>query len=211
MRTLYQQVNLYQPIFRKQRKIFSAVAMAQITAIMAVALLAIYAYGYMGVMALEAEAVRLEGREKAFATQLASLDQSSSIQRRRAVEDELERLNATLLDQQKLVEVLRDRPLGSTEGFSPYLLALARSHQDGLWLTHIRINGSTDAIELIGEARDVERVPEYLLRLGRQEALIGQRFDEFEIEREEPGRPVRFRVSSRRAYEPTYQRGLASR
>lgn len=211
METLYQQVNLYQPIFRKQRKIFSAVAMAQITAIMAVALLGIYAYGYVGVVALEAEAVRLEGREKAFAAQLASLDQSSSIQRRRAVEEELERLNATLLDQQKLIEVLRDRPLGSTDGFSAYLSALARSHEDGLWLTQIRINGSTDAIELVGEARDAERVPAYLLRLGRQEALVGQRFDEFEIEREEAGRPVRFRVSSRRAYESTWQRGLASR
>jgi len=211
MAPLYQQINLYHPIFRKQRKIFSAVTMAQIVAIVAAALLAIYGYGYLGVVGLEAEAVQLEGREKAFATQLASLDQGSSMRRRRAIEEELQRLNATLVDQQKLVEVLRDRPLGSTDGFSDYLLALARSHQEGLWLTEIRINGSTDAIELLGETRDPERVPEYLLRLGEQEALIGQRFDQFQIEREGPGKPVRFRVSSRRAHAAGWQRRLASR
>lgn len=211
MAALYQQVNLYQPIFRKPRQIFSAVTMLQSIAVVVVALMAIYIWGLMGVLGLEAESVLLEGREKAFATQLASLDPSSSEQRRREVEAELKRLNETLVDQQKLIEVLREQPLGTTEGFSEYLAALARRHERGLWLTRIKINGSTEAIELVGRSIDPELVPQYLLRLGQEEALVGQRFDRFEITRQPGEAMVDFRVSSRRADQDGWQAELARR
>ena len=42
-----QQVNLYQPIFRQQEKVFSAITMLQITAFFVVVLGAIYAYTTM--------------------------------------------------------------------------------------------------------------------------------------------------------------------
>lgn len=196
---LYQQVNLYQPIFRRQKQIFSAAAMVQATAVVAVALLTIYVYGLLQVRSLEAEAVQLEGREKAQSTQLASLDPSSSLARRREMEQELERLNARLLEQQRLIEVLRDQPLGTTEGFSGYLAALGRRRSPGLWLTAVSINGASHAIELVGESIAPGLVPKYLLTLGEEEALAGQRFDEFEIERKEDGGNVEFRVSSQAA------------
>lgn len=208
---IYQQINLYQPIFRKQRQIFSAVTMIQVVAIVAVALVAIYVYGLLGVIGIEGEAVQLEGREKAFATQLATLDPGSGQQRRREVEDEIKRLNETLVDQQKLIDVLREQPLGSTEGFSEYLSALARRNVNGLWLTRVKVNGATDAIELVGRSVDPELVPQYLLRLGQEEALVGQRFDRFQIERQPDDPRIDFHVSSRRADETALQRELARR
>ena len=39
-----QQINLYSPLFRKQKKIFSGVAMAQATTLVVVGVLAFYAY-----------------------------------------------------------------------------------------------------------------------------------------------------------------------
>lgn len=200
MAALYQQINLYQPIFRKQRQVFSAVTMIQTVAIVAVALIAIYIYGLVGVLGLEGEVVQLEGREKAFATQLAMLDPGSGQARRREVEEEMQRLNETLIDQQKLIDVLEAQPLGSTEGFSAYMSSLARRHVRGLWLTRVKVNGATDAIELVGQSIDPELVPEYLLGLGEEDALVGQRFDRLRIERD-PDAPARvnFFVSSHRA------------
>jgi hypothetical protein len=54
-------------------------------------------------------------------------------------------------------------------------------------------------------------IPQYLLRLGQESALVGQRFDRFEIEREAEGPRVNFRVSSRRANELPWQREVARR
>ena len=87
---IYQQVNLYQPIFRRQRQIFSAVTMLQSTAAVVIALMTIYFYGLWQVGLLEDQALQLEGRERAYSAQLARLDPSDSENRRDEIELELE-------------------------------------------------------------------------------------------------------------------------
>ncbi len=196
---MYQQINLYQPIFRKQRQIFSAAAMAQALAIVAVALLAIYAYGAVKVAALEGEVVQLEARETSLLTQLSLMDPALSANRRAELDTELKRLNGTLAAQQRLMEELRKQPLGSAGGFSPYLAALARQRTPELWLTALAINGGTGAIELEGRSLRPELVPEYMHRLGSEAALAAQRFDRFEIERDEESGEAAFRATSRAA------------
>ena len=85
---MYQQINLYQPIFRKQRQIFSATTMLQALGLVVIALLAIYTYGLLQVGDLEVEVVQLEGRERALTTQLARIDPSFTENRREEVEEE---------------------------------------------------------------------------------------------------------------------------
>ena len=194
---VYQQINLYQPIFRRQRQIFSAVTMLQMAGVFVAALLGIYAYGIWQVLGLEAEAAQLETRESAYAAQLARLDPSQSLQHRRDIERELAELNAELEHQQRLTDVLRERPLGRTDGFSSQLVALARQHERGLWLTELTINGARRAIELVGQAVDAALIPTYLQLLGQEPALAGHRFDEFELERDDTADAITFRVSSR--------------
>lgn len=209
--SIYQQINLYQPIFRKQRQIFSARTMLASAGIVAAALLLIYGYALWQVTGLENEAVQLQGREKAYTAQLARLNPDASDTRRKDIEQQLKRLNATLLGQQKLIDVLRDRPSSSTEGFSADLAALARRHVDGLWLTSVSINGGTGAIELIGTAVTPNLVPRYLQLLSKEPALAGQRFDRLQIERDKDGSKVLFRASSRSVDADLWQEKLASR
>ncbi len=193
---IYQQVNLFHPIFRKQRQVFSATMLAQSSGVVAVALITIYVFGLFQVRALEAEVVSLEGSERNKAIQLAGIDTTSGANRRSGIEAELEQLAATLADQQRLIDVLAEQPLGSQQGFSHFLAALARSTSDGLWLQEISIDGVRGTINLDGYSFNAERVPAYLMTLGEQEALAGQRFDEFWVERAETD-GVKFRVSSR--------------
>jgi hypothetical protein len=196
---MYQQINLYQPIFRKQRQIFSAVTMLQAVGVVALALLGIYAYGLAQVSALEAAVIQLEGREKALTTQLLRIDPELSANRRAELEAEVRRLNATLLDQQQLIEVLREQPLGRVEGFSGYLAALARQRTPEIWLTRIGINGGTAAMELAGRSREPALVPAYMQRLGTEPALAGQQFDRFAIELDAETGESTFRATSRAA------------
>jgi DNA-binding transcriptional regulator YbjK len=193
---LQQQVNLYQPQFRRERRIFSASTLLEAVGMFAALLAGVYAFGYREVRQLEAELVRLEGHEKAFAAQLARLD-PATIEGRRELDDELARLNAELIEQQRLIEILEQQPLGSTEGFSAQLEALARQHGDGLWLTRVGMDGASARMELAGVSLQPELVPEYLQRLGSEPALAGQRFDVLAIERVEGEQRVSFRVSSR--------------
>ncbi|MEO8465898.1 MAG: hypothetical protein ABI640_11205 [Gammaproteobacteria bacterium] len=197
--TVYQQINLYQPIFRKQRQIFSAMTLTQVLGIVAAALLMIYAYGLLQVRGLEGEVVQLEGHEKALTAQIARVDPGQSQHRRAEVEEELKKLNATVVTQQRLIDVLRERPLGSQSGFSGYLAALGRERTTELWLTQFAINGSTGALELAGRSTRPELVPEYLQRLGREQALTGQRFDALEIEHDADNGESVFHATSQAA------------
>jgi hypothetical protein len=194
---MYQQINLYQPIFRKQRQVFSATTLLQALGLVTAALLVIYGYGLVTVRSLEAEVAQLETREQALTMQLARIDPELGRGQREQIERELGRLSSKLLEQQQLVEVLREQPLGSTAGFSGYLAAIGRQREPALWLTGIAINGSTGAIELAGRSLAPERVPEFMQRLGREPVLAGQRFDQFEIERDEETGEAMFRATSR--------------
>lgn len=194
-----QEINLYQPVFRKQRQIFSAVAMAQAVAIVAVALIGIHAYGLTKVRALEAEVAQLEDRENALTMQLMRIDPELTGDRRSELEAELKRLNATLVDQERLMDALEEQPLGATQGFSQALSALARQRTPQLWLTQLAINGGTGAIELAGRSLRPELVPEYMSSLGTEPALTGQRFDRFEIGRDDETGETTFRATSRAA------------
>jgi hypothetical protein len=160
------------------------------------ALLGIYLYGVVQVGGLEAEVVQLEGREKALTTQLLRIDPALGANRRAELEAELQRLNATLVDQQRLIDVLREQPLGDTRGFSGYLAALARQRTPELWLTALAVNGGTGAIELEGRSLKPELVPQFMQRLGTEAALAGQQFDRFEIGRDEETGETTFRATS---------------
>jgi Tfp pilus assembly protein PilN len=197
---LHQQINLYQPAFRQQKQILSAVTILQTVAVVTVALLTVYAFGYVQVSKLEVEALQIEGLERAKSIQLASVDTTSGPARRAEVERELEILNERLADQQRLVEVLQQQSPGSSVGFSRYLAALARQRHPGVWLTNISVNGAHEALELHGRSFDANRVPDYLAALTQEAALTGQRFDNFAIYRTQD-EDVRFHVSSHAAAE----------
>ena len=85
----------------------------------------------------------------------------------------------------------------ATKGFSAYLAALGRQHTAELWLTNFAIDGGSGALDLAGRSLRAELVPEYLQRLGREEAMLGQRFDVLTIEKDDESSEVTFRVASR--------------
>ena len=192
----FQQVNLLQAGFRREKQLFSIASLLAILGVFVVSLAAIYSWGYWQVAGLEGEVVLLEGRERAQAAQLASLDPSSGTRRRAEIEAELARLSDKLAEQQRLIEVLEDRPLGAVSGFGDFLAALGRSRTDGLWLTRIEIDGAARGIALSGRSIAPELVPAFLLGLGEEEALAGLRFDRFRIERDDD-ESVTFGVASR--------------
>jgi hypothetical protein len=193
---MYQQINLYQPIFRKQRQIFSARTMAKAAAAVVLGLGGLYAYGYARVAGLEAEAEQLRNRERALIAQTARFDVGTGRERSAALERQHVRLKAELAAQRRRLAAGRAHPHGATSGFSAALAALGRQHATGVWLTDIAIDGSSRRIELAGASIGAELVPEYLERLGSDAALAEQTFERLEIERADDG-SVRFRVTSK--------------
>jgi hypothetical protein len=170
-----QQINLYNPIFLKQRKIFSAVTMVQALALIVLGALAFAGFARYQVGRLEAEVRSSEARAKAEETRLTRLSAEFTGRKKSTeLEQELKRSEQELKAREAILALVSSGALGQTQGISAFMRALARQNIDGLWLTGFSVAGKEVAIR--GRALRPELLPEYLHRLGREDTMQGRQF-----------------------------------
>ena len=179
-----QQVNLYNPIFLKKRKMFSSVTMAQALGLLLLGLILFYGYARFQVANLQTESERSAKRMEAAQSRFARLGQqfgprlkSTEIESKiKQAEDELQALDA-------VQGALNKGSVVSGSGFSPYFKALARQVVAGLWLTNFSIAGGEMAIS--GRTLKPELVPDYIHRLGQEPVMQGRKFATLEMRQPE--------------------------
>lgn len=188
-----QQVNLYQPILRKERKLFSAVALAQTLVFVSVALLTLWGYGYWQVGSLEREVARAELQRQQGGQRLEQLrvlyparPEDETLARRLAAAE------ADLQAKQRMLAALSQRSFGNTAGFVPHFEGLARQQLEGLWLTRIEFSRGGVELGLQGKALRPELLPRYLRSLGAEPAFGGTEFQSFVMTRPEQRTGVEF-------------------
>lgn len=172
-----QQINLYSPIFLKQKKYFSSATMLEALALVLAGALAFYGYAWYQVSALVKQAAETEKRLKLEQARLAKLTEEISRRHRdQQLEAEVANLEALVKTRQELVGVLQTGAIGNTQGYSEYMRAFARQSLNGLWLTGFSITGAGDEMELRGRVLTPELVPAYIRRLNREPLLQGKQF-----------------------------------
>lgn len=180
-----QQINLYQPIFRAQRKLFSSRVVGIALAAVIATLTAIYAYGHWQVAALAAQVESLRKDQQANDVRVSSLGALQGARSNtKAVEDKTAALTSELALRTRALHLLQGGAAGQTTGFAARLEALARGHVEGLWLDHVILASEQSAMNLSGATLNPALVPRYLQGLSAEAALAGTRFDEFVIEGE---------------------------
>lgn len=177
-----QQINLFNPVFLKQKKVFSSVAMAQALGVLLVGALAMAAFGRQHVAALEKEAASLqvrlaqkEARRELVNTEFAPRSPSAEMSAR--IVDAEARLRAL----GTVSGVLGRGELGHPGGYSKYFSALARQDMEGVWLTGVSVAGGGADIGIRGRALQGTMVPGYIGRLTREPVMQGKAFASLQI------------------------------
>ena len=173
-----QQINLFDPRLRRQRRYFSAGTVVLALGVvlgLALALQQLYAWQNRKLQAslaqTDARVAQLREQMAAFAKQFSAPGSST------ALTDEITRLESELRLRRGLLSGMQSGA-GSAEGFSTYLAALARQTTAGVWLTGIEIGGD---LVIRGRALDGELVPAYIRRLNREEAFAGRSVSELRM------------------------------
>jgi hypothetical protein len=184
-----QQINLYNPIFLRQKKIFSAATMAQALAAILVGALAFAGFAAYQVTKLEREARRGEELAKAEEGRLVRVGTEFAARKPdAALAEEVRRSERELKMREDIFSLLSGGGLGLGAdhggGVSSYLRALARQNLDGLWLTGFELAGRD--MTLSGRALRAELVPEYLRRLGREPVMQGRQFAVLDMREPKP-------------------------
>jgi len=177
-----QQINLFNPVFLKQKKIFAASAMAQALAVLVLGLLSFTAYNKFNLTQLsqqEAEArAQLTKRQEQFA---AIAERYPARAKSPALAAELAAAEARLSALKSVAGVLDRGVVGNTTGFSSYFRALAQPRVNGLWLTGFTLNGAADELTIEGRALQAELVPQFIARLAREPQFQGKTFGALDI------------------------------
>jgi hypothetical protein len=203
---MLQQVNLYEPIFREDHKLFSATAICVGLGIVAVGLMAITLFSLWRVHGLDRQlrAVHAQQAEqKKFMAQAnAIVDQAGSHE---TMEIHLQAMVADLARRQQALRYLRGGdavgaggPVLVNRGFVGLMTALARQQLDGLWLTGATFVSGSGSFELTGGAISADLVPIYLARLMNEPAISGTKLQSIEIRQPKKpiGSQIEFTVSS---------------
>lgn len=187
-----QQINLFNPVFLKQRKHFSAVTMLQALALLLAGIVAFFGYTLRETQTLSKVAEDTGRQLTAQSEQVARQTQEFSPQgRSKMLADELARSAARLKQREEMLSLLRTGGLGNTDGFARYLGAFARQSMAGVWLTGFTIGGDETELQMTGRVLQADLVPTYIRALNREEVMRGRRVAELRLtSREERDAPA---------------------
>jgi hypothetical protein len=178
-----QQINLFNPIFMKQRKYFSLLAMMQALGLIIAGSLIFYVYAVYQVDQLKLQSEENTKRYNAEQLRLArSVTEFSPQQANQLMQDEVQRLGKQAAEQNELIETLKSGVLGNTTGYSEYMRAFSRQVVQGLWLTGFKVTGDAAQISLRGGVVNPELLPAYIQRLGREHIMQGKTFSTLKMQ-----------------------------
>ncbi|MFJ7566545.1 PilN domain-containing protein [Herminiimonas sp. NPDC097707] len=186
-----QQINLFNPIFLKQEKHFSALTMVQVLGVILAAALLLTAYASYQLSALQNEQKSVTTQLQLAQNQLAKVTADYAPREKdMRLEARLRRAEAQVKSLQQVSDVLRKGELGNTDGYADYLRAFAHQIIDGVWLTGFTIQGAGSAISLQGGALRPESVPAYLTRLKSEPIMQGASFSTLEMQLPKSDKPL---------------------
>jgi hypothetical protein len=177
-----QQINLFNPLFQPQKKVFSAAMMAASLALLALGVGALAAYGQVRTGALRAEAAAGAARLEQKQARLVSVSaEFAPRQKSKEIDREIAEAQAQLLALRNISHVIERGELGDTSGYAGYFKALARQSVTGLWLTGVSVSGGGRDIGIRGRSLDPANLPGYLARLTGEPLMQGKSFASLSI------------------------------
>jgi Tfp pilus assembly protein PilN len=178
-----QQINLFNPIFLKKKRYFSAVTMVQALGLIFVGTAVLGAYTNFRLSQLGKEAVTTTAQLAAVQAQANKVDaQYGPRQKSKALEEEVQKAEAAAKALQQVFAVMEKGDFGNTQGYGEYMHAFARQIVSGVWLTGFSIYGAGSDISLQGRALKPDLVAAYITRLKREPILQGKSFSALEMQ-----------------------------
>lgn len=180
-----QQINLYQPSGRRERRPLSAAAMALslVAVVLGLGLIsALMAWG----TARQERALEARETERAQLLQrVAEAERTFPAPREDAgLAAEVLRLERELAAKRSFLEEFDPAQLGGGEGFASVLRGLAQRPVQGLWLRELHLWGD-GRLALHGSATDPRLVPQFVQGLGEEPVFHGQEFRSLRLQRPE--------------------------
>ena len=172
-----QQINLFNPIFLKQEKLFSAVTMAQGLGVIALAVLAFAAYSTYQATQVANEANAAAAQLKTTQDDLIKMvEKTKPIPVNKTIEDDILKAENRLRASQQILGFVQNGDVKGGKAYSSFLRAFSNKAMPGVWLTGFSLGDGGNEIEIAGRALQPALVPAYIKSLKNEGAFAGKSF-----------------------------------
>ncbi len=181
-----QQINLCNPMFRKQKKYFSALTMIEALGLILLGVILFYGYLNYQTRSLEMQdrqMTQLQDNAKHQLSELAA--RVGNHKPSQILADRVAQLEQAAHTELSILDLLQHGELGNQSGFSPYFVALAQQTVNDLWLTGFDISGKADQVKLEGRALQPELVAKLIQQLKNEPVFAGIHYTRLDISRPE--------------------------
>ena len=178
-----QQINLYLPEFMPEKGAFNFVAMLYAWAGILVFLGLVQLWGWNQTQNARERLAAIEEEQVRVLQQLKNLREATPRESKAQMQTKIEQAEAAVKQRQQLLDIMKVRNIGNTDGFSGFLISLSRQHMEGLALERFSFLKGGDYVELSGWTYKPELVPDYIRRLQEEDSFGETRFGEMSIER----------------------------
>lgn len=180
-----QNINLFSPAFRKQRRLLTLVTVVQC---LSVTLVALFGYHYYLQQQVNGLAGELSSSEALLKSQRNFIEKMKGkpggAKPDAQLDADIARYESELKLARESVDALKGGAFGNQRGFAEYLRAFSRQSVNGLWLTGFTIAGGE--LEIRGRVLSPELLPSYIQRLNQEQVLAGRSFARLEMSRPRP-------------------------
>lgn len=185
-----QQINLFDPQFRRQKTRFSLEQLGLAMGVVLALFIAYYGYVHYQLGQVKARVDDISKRNTAEQAKLArAVAETPVLQSPQQLEAERAALQTQVDAQQSILDSLQGGEMGNTSGYSEYMRAFARQSVSGLWLTGFEIVGDGVQMTLVGGTLKPESVPGYIRRLSQEKIMQGKTFAALQMDQGKGGDP----------------------
>ena len=178
-----QQINLFNPIFLRQKKYFSFVTILQALALVLIGAMSFYAYAVFQTGRLSKEVDEANKRLVQEKARLSLVGVEFGPRKKNLeLEKQVVELEKKVKEREDILGIQKGGGIGQGRGFSEYMRAFARQSVSGLWLTNFNMSGGGSKMIVVGRALRPDLVPDYLKRLGNERIMRGQPFSTLEMQ-----------------------------
>lgn len=186
-----QQINLYQPVFRKQPVAFSFNMLLILLLVSILTMAGFYGLGEWQSSRLAERLSASQAQREQLETSVAQIaGQLPKPTVNKMLESELQQLVHKRKSGFALLNILRTRVAVNRDGFSGIFEGLARHSFPELWFTHVAITEAGNSLTLKGRSLKPEWVPRLLKNLHQEPAFSERSFQVVELVRQDEFSPV---------------------
>ena len=189
---MHQQINLFQPVFRKQQKVFSAVTLVQISAAVLLLLILIAGHARWTLGGMRETSAMLDAQVNSITQQMGVLESAYQTPDTRALDDEIEQLRGDIEQRNFLLQQFDQLAVTHRSGFAAQFRTLAEIRLPGLWIEGVTVSDD-ERVEIRGVTLDAKLVPRFLQLLEKQDDLSATSFETVSMTRIDADKPhIRF-------------------